>query len=447
MDDFISQIVDFFKNAGWNILYGFIILVVGLVLVKLFQIVLRKILNRTKRDEAMVNFIVSLVYSVLVIVVIITSLATMGINTASIIAVVGTCGVAIGLALKDSLGNIASGIMIIFNKPFKKNDYVELAGEEGRISKISLFNTSLLTDDNTVIIVPNSAAVNNPIINYEGCTHRRLIVDVTVDKGSDIADVRAIVTKVAKAEARMSSERDFSFVMSGQDSNGILLQLRAFAAPEDYWDVKYRLTENVYNALRDNGYLTPNMRVDVYEISRPSPILMTAKSRRAAQSDAAKGGKEAKGSSARNAATENAASAKSGTDNKTAPAKSAADNKAASSKSAAAKAPAKGAQAKSAPAKPASQAKPAPKSAPAKGAQAKSAPSKPVKTVQATSKKTGKTVKAASPTSRKAVKATPQATRKAVKISSSVAAKAGSGGAAKPRKTPQGGQDASPAKK
>ena len=389
MDDFISQIVDFFKNAGWNILYGFIILVVGLVLVKLFQIVLRKILKRTKRDEAMVNFIVSLVYSVLVIVVIITSLATMGINTASIIAVVGTCGVAIGLALKDSLGNIASGIMIIFNKPFKKNDYVELAGEEGRISKISLFNTSLLTDDNTVIIVPNSAAVNNPIINYEGCTHRRLIVDVTVDKGSDIADVRAIVTKVAKAEARMSSERDFSFVMSGQDSNGILLQLRAFAAPEDYWDVKYRLTENVYNALRDNGYLTPNMRVDVYEISRPSPILMTAKSRRAAQSDAAKGGKGAKGSSARNA----------------------------------------------------------PKSAPAKSAPKATAPSKPVKTVQATSKKTGKTVKAASPTSRKTVKATPQATRKAVKISSSVAAKAGSGGAAKPRKTPQGGQDASPAKK
>lgn len=441
MDDFISQIVDFFKNAGWNILYGFIILVVGLVLVKLFQIVLRKILKRTKRDEAMVNFIVSLVYSVLVIVVIITSLATMGINTASIIAVVGTCGVAIGLALKDSLGNIASGIMIIFNKPFKKNDYVELAGEEGRISKISLFNTSLLTDDNTVIIVPNSAAVNNPIINYEGCTHRRLIVDVIVDKGSDIADVRAIVTKVAKAEARMSSERDFSFVMSGQDSNGILLQLRAFAAPEDYWDVKYRLTENVYNALRDNGYLTPNMRVDVYEISRPSPILMTAKSRRAAQSDAAKGGKGAKGSSARNAATENAASAKSGTDNKTAPAKSAADNKAASSKSAAAKAPAKGAQAKSAPAKP------APKSAPAKSAPKATTPSKPVKTVQATSKKTGKTVKAASPTSRKTVKATPQATRKAVKISSSVAAKAGSGGAAKPRKTPQGGQDASPAKK
>ena len=411
MDDFISQIVDFFKNAGWNILYGFIILVVGLVLVKLFQIVLRKILKRTKRDEAMVNFIVSLVYSVLVIVVIITSLATMGINTASIIAVVGTCGVAIGLALKDSLGNIASGIMIIFNKPFKKNDYVELAGEEGRISKISLFNTSLLTDDNTVIIVPNSAAVNNPIINYEGCTHRRLIVDVTVDKGSDIADVRAIVTKVAKAEARMSSERDFSFVMSGQDSNGILLQLRAFAAPEDYWDVKYRLTENVYNALRDNGYLTPNMRVDVYEISRPSPILMTAKSRRAAQSDAAKGGKGAKGSSARNAATKNAASAKS------------------------------------APAKPASQAKPAPKSAPAKSAPKATAPSKPVKTVQATSKKTGKTVKAASPTSRKTVKATPQATRKAVKISSSVAAKAGSGGAAKPRKTPQGGQDASPTKK
>ena len=173
MEEFWQGIVNYFKNAGIDLLFGIIILVVGLIVVRLIKAVLKRILRRAKRDEAMSSFIVSLVNIVLEIVVLITALATMGINTASIIAVIGTCGVAIGLALKDSLGNIASGIMIIFNKPFKKDDYVEIAGEEGRITQINLFNTTLMTDDDTVIIVPNSEAVNNPIINYEGRSEER----------------------------------------------------------------------------------------------------------------------------------------------------------------------------------------------------------------------------------------------------------------------------------
>ena len=143
MEDFGQKIVDFFKNAGWGILFGAIILVVGLVICWVVKKILKAVLlKRAKRDEAMVNFVAALVDVILKIIVLITALATMGINTASIIAVIGTCGVAIGLALKDSLGNIASGIMIIFNKPFKKDDYVEIAGEEGRISAINLFNTT-----------------------------------------------------------------------------------------------------------------------------------------------------------------------------------------------------------------------------------------------------------------------------------------------------------------
>lgn len=271
MEEFWQGVVDFFKNAGLNILYGIIILIVGLIIVKLIKEVLKRILRKSKRDEAMSGFIVSLVNIVLEIIVLITALATMGINTASIIAVIGTCGVAIGLALKDSLGNIASGIMIIFNKPFKKNDYVEIAGEEGRITNINLFNTTLKTDDDTVIIVPNSEAVNNPIINYEGCRFRRIVVDIAVDKGSDIAEVRDIVDKVATAEELLAKEEGYSIVMNGQDTNSVKMQLKCFTPTESYWSVKYRLNENVYTALKDAGYLTPNMQVDVYEGERPAP--------------------------------------------------------------------------------------------------------------------------------------------------------------------------------
>lgn len=271
MEEFWKGVADFFKNAGLNILYGIIILIVGLIVVKLIKEVLKRILRKSKRDEAMSGFIVSLVNIVLEIIVLITALATMGINTASIIAVIGTCGVAIGLALKDSLGNIASGIMIIFNKPFKKNDYVEIAGEEGRITNINLFNTTLKTDDDTVIIVPNSEAVNNPIINYEGCKFRRIVVDIAVDKGSDIAEVREIVDRVANEEELLAKEEDYSIVMNGQDTNSVKMQLKCFTATDTYWTVKYRLNEAVYTALKDAGYLTPNLQVDVYEGERPVP--------------------------------------------------------------------------------------------------------------------------------------------------------------------------------
>ena len=280
MEEFWQGVADFFKNAGLNILYGIIILIVGLIIVRLIKAVLKRILRRTKRDEAMSSFIVSLVNIVLEIIVLITALATMGINTASIIAVIGTCGVAIGLALKDSLGNIASGIVIIFNKPFKKDDYVQIADEEGRITQINLFNTTLKTDDDTVIIVPNSEAVNNPIINYEGCRFRRVVVDIAVDKGSDVAVVRDIVSRVAEAESLLAKDEGYSVVMSGQDMNCVKMQLKCFTLTADYWTVKYRMTENVYNALKEEGFLTPNMQVDVHEGERPEAITLTKKSKK-----------------------------------------------------------------------------------------------------------------------------------------------------------------------
>lgn len=288
MKEFGNKIVDFFKNAGLDILYGIIILVVGLLLCALIKAVLKKILlRRGKHDEAMVNFVAALVDIVLKIIVLITALATMGINTASIIAVIGTCGVAIGLALKDSLGNIASGIMIIFNKPFKKDDYVEIAGEEGRITAINLFNTTLRTDDNTEIIVPNSEAVNNPIINYDACGVRRIVIEVAAEKGAALDPIKQTVLAVAEAEPLVSSEHSVSVRMSGQDAGCIRLKLKCYAAIADYWTAKDNLTENVYTALAEQGVLTPNLKVDVYEGAKPAALMLTKKSKAAKSSSPA----------------------------------------------------------------------------------------------------------------------------------------------------------------
>ena len=267
MKEFGNKIVDFFKNAGLDILYGIIILVVGLLLCALIKAVLKKILlRRGKHDEAMVNFVAALVDIVLKIIVLITALATMGI---------------------DSLGNIASGIMIIFNKPFKKDDYVEIAGEEGRITAINLFNTTLRTDDNTEIIVPNSEAVNNPIINYDACGVRRIVIEVAAEKGAALDPIKQTVLAVAEAEPLVSSEHSVSVRMSGQDSGCIRFKLKCYAAIADYWTAKDNLTENVYTALAEQGVLTPNLKVDVYEGAKPAALMLTKKSRAAKSSSPA----------------------------------------------------------------------------------------------------------------------------------------------------------------
>lgn len=270
MEQFWNDFVNFFKNAGLNILFGIIILVVGLVLCKLIKVILRKILRRSKRDEAMSSFVVSLVDIILKIIVLITALATMGINTASIIAVVGTCGVAIGLALKDSLGNLASGIMIIFNKPFKKDDYVEIAGQEGQITQINLFNTTLVTYDNTVIVVPNSQAVNNPIVNYEGCKYRRIVVDVDLAKGTDIEGVKTILANIAENEPLLTKAVDYSVRMEEQTLNSVKIKLKAYAETANYWDAKYNLVEKTYEALKAEGLLSPNAQIDVHISGKPA---------------------------------------------------------------------------------------------------------------------------------------------------------------------------------
>ena len=139
MQDMWNKITAFFIEHGMDFVLGLIVLIVGLVLVKIISVIIRKIISKSKSDGAVASFIISLCVAIIDIVIIIGALSIMGLNLASILTVVATGGVAIGLALKDSLGNVASGLIIIVNKPFKKGDYIMVGGVEGKINKINLF--------------------------------------------------------------------------------------------------------------------------------------------------------------------------------------------------------------------------------------------------------------------------------------------------------------------
>ena len=182
MEKFLNEVKTFFTNAGINILLGIIIIVVGLLVCKIIKRLLKRAFDRSKRDEAMSHFIISLTDIILKIVVLVAALATMGINTASIITVLGTCGVAIGLALKDTLGNIAAGLMLIFLRPFCLKDFVEVnGGQLGTVKELGLFNTTFVTADGLFLVIPNALIWNNPITNFTRNGTRRISITVGID--------------------------------------------------------------------------------------------------------------------------------------------------------------------------------------------------------------------------------------------------------------------------
>ncbi len=263
MQEFWDRIVNFFKGVGVNFLYGLVILVVGLIAVKIIKTVIRAIFKRRKKDEAMTHFVVSLIDVILKIVVFVSALATMGVNTTSIITVLGTCGVAIGLALKDSLGNLASGILIIFNKPFKKDDYIEAGGVSGSVQEINLFNTTLLTPDNKLIVLPNSVTSGSAIINYNASDIRRLDIDVMLAKGTDLDTVREILSGVVEKSEYRLEEINYEIFLTTQTVGYVVLQLRIWVKSDTFWDAKFALNESVYNATKEAGFLPPNPATDV----------------------------------------------------------------------------------------------------------------------------------------------------------------------------------------
>ena len=253
MQDMWNKITSFFIEHGMDFVLGLIVLIVGLVLVKIISVIIRKIISKSKRDGAVASFIISLCVAVIDIVIIIGALSIMGLNLASILTVVATGGVAIGLALKDSLGNVASGLIIIVNKPFKKGDYIMVGGVEGKINKINLFNTILTTWDNKVVVVPNSVAVNNPLTNCDTASTRRVDLQLGFEYGTDLEKARMIIATVVEMDERVSIEKPYQIVLTTFKDSSVCMDVRVWTDTEQYWALKFDLQEKLYNALYSQG--------------------------------------------------------------------------------------------------------------------------------------------------------------------------------------------------
>lgn len=260
---FWQDVKSFFTNAGLNLVIGIAIIVLGLIFCKIFKVVLKKIMKKAKRDDAIVHFVTSLVDVILKIVVLIAALATMGINTASIITVLGTCGVAIGLALKDSLGNLASGVIIAINKPFKTGDYIQAAGEEGTVETINLFNTTLVTPDNKEIVVPNGALSSSNIVNFSTKETRRVDFEFIIAHDADFNKAQNTILSVLGAHSLVLADPEPVCRLKQMQTNGVLLTARAWVKNSDYWTVYFDVMEQMRDEFAQRNIAVPANQVDV----------------------------------------------------------------------------------------------------------------------------------------------------------------------------------------
>lgn len=258
---------NFLEHTLPQIVFALIILIAGYWIAKLLLKLLKSVLLKSKVDYTVVTFIHSIAKVLLYFVVIIAAIAQLGINVTSIITALGAGLVTAGLAMQSSLSNIASGIVIIMNKPFKAGDVIEFENLKGTVQNIKLFYTTLLSVDNKVITIPNSRLTDNNVVNCTTAEKRRLNLSYTISYEDNITRVKGILyTFLATVENILDNPAPAVYV-GEHKASGVEIIVHVWVNEADYWDVYYEMQEKVKNLFDENNITIPYEQVVVRNAS------------------------------------------------------------------------------------------------------------------------------------------------------------------------------------
>lgn len=239
-----------------RVLIAIAIAVIGIWLARWVARALERVLQRFDVEVILRSFLRNLTYAAGIVVVIIAALDFVGVPTTSLLAVLGAAGLAIGLALKDSLSNIASGVMLIVLRPFHSGDLVQVAGVEGIIDSVRIFQTHMHTQDNRLIILPNSQITTAPIINFTARGIRRLDVSAKISYTDDMAMARKILLSIAEKQSQVLSEPPAEVIVAQLADSYVELQLRVWLSAADHGSLKAYLLEQCWVELSEQGFKT-----------------------------------------------------------------------------------------------------------------------------------------------------------------------------------------------
>jgi small conductance mechanosensitive channel len=247
-----------------NLVIALLVFYIGRAVAKGLVRLLGKAFKKANLDESLSKFLQDLAYAVLLMVVIIAALERLGVKTTAAVAVLGAAGLAIGLALQGSLGNFASGVLIVFFKPYKVGDFVNVAGKGGTVEAVKIFNTILTTPDNVEIIIPNGQITAGVIENFSAKETRRIDLVIGVGYDDDLKKAKETIEKVLKAETRLLAEPAWTVAVSELADSSVNFVVRPWVKGSEYWPTRFALIENIKNSLDEAGISIPYPQRDVH---------------------------------------------------------------------------------------------------------------------------------------------------------------------------------------
>lgn len=259
-----EQIIDLAVVYGIKIALALAIYIVGKWLVGVISNAMQKAMTARNVDPTIGKFVGSIAYYLMFAFVVIAALGQLGVQTASVVAIMGAAGLAIGFALQGTLSNFAAGVMMILLRPVKVGDFVEVAGASGVIAEVAIFATTLHTPDNKTIIIANSSVMGGNIINYSTQPERRVDLVVGVAYNANIQQVKDELKALADADDRILHDKGVTIAVSELADSSVNLVFRSWVKSEDYWNVFFALTEGVKVRFDELGIEIPFPQMDIH---------------------------------------------------------------------------------------------------------------------------------------------------------------------------------------
>ena len=261
LDKYIDKLSDYLPN----ILGAVLISAIGAILIRLFIRFLAKVFRRTKLEETGRKFLLSAIKAALYVILVVMALSELKVPMTSILAALGTAGLAICLALKDSLSNVAGGFIVMLERPFSVGDYIEIGGNEGTVDNITILNTTIHTIDYKTVIIPNATVASATITNFTREEHRRLELKFSVPYSVDHKRAEAVILRVVEANPFSLDVPDKPYIRVCEHSeSAIMILLRVWVKTENYWELRFGLLSEVKEAFDAEGIAIPFRQVDVH---------------------------------------------------------------------------------------------------------------------------------------------------------------------------------------
>lgn len=263
---YMQELPDKALRFGIRVLLALVFFLIGIQIIKLVRRIVRRSLKRGNADVGVIQFLDSFIKVVLYVILLFMIASEFGLDAASVIALLGSAGVAIGLAVQGSLSNFAGGVLILLLKPFKVDDYIKVdnEGHEGTVREIQLFYTKLATPDNHVVIIPNGSLANSSIMNISTLGERKMDIPVTISYDADIRRAKEVLMNILNNDEAVMQEKDHRVFVQELADSGVKLIVRCWADNEKYWECRWRITEQIKYTLDEAGIAIPYPQLDVH---------------------------------------------------------------------------------------------------------------------------------------------------------------------------------------